>query len=69
MANNDDDDVSMSSSSTFSSTVIKFDNFGGDVTIRLFDRVTGIERPNVINLLSDFENNDNDPQQSTICYE
>ena len=56
-----DDDLSLSSSaSTISSTVTKFYGFGGTVVVRVFDRVSGFERPNVVDLISDNENNDND---------
>ena len=55
-----DDDLSLSSSaSTISSTVTKFYGFGGDVVVCVFDRVSGFERPNVVDLISDNENNDN----------
>ena len=55
-----DDDLSLSSSaSTISSTVTKFYGFGGTVVVRVFDRVSGFERPNVVDLISDNENNDN----------
>ena len=57
MAN--DDDLSMSSSFTFSSTVTKYYNFDGDRNVRVFDRTTGIERANIIGVISDNENNDN----------
>ena len=69
MANDDD---SFSSSSTLSSTVTQFYGFGGNVVVRLFDRSTGIERANIIDLISDNKNNDNrndidnDTHQSVI---
>ena len=47
--NNNNDGLSLSSStSTISSTIVKFYNFGGNVAVSVFDRATGNERPNVI---------------------
>ena len=63
-----DDNVSMSGSSSNSSTTTRFYNFGIDnIVVRVFDRKTRIERPNVINLLfnSDIDNNDNDTHSVT----
>ena len=63
-----DDNVSMSGSSSNSSTTTRFYNFGTDnIVVRVFDRKTKIERPNVIDLRlnSDIDNNDNDAHSVT----
>ena len=41
------------------SIITKFYNFGGDGIVRVFVQATGIERANIIDLISDNKNNDN----------
>ena len=58
----DDDNVSMSCTSSNSSTTTRFYNFGtNNIVVPVFDRTTKLERPHVIDLHfnSDIDNNDN----------
>ena len=64
-----DDNVSLSCTSSNSSTTTRFYNFGTDnIVVRVFDRTTKLERPNIINLHyhSDIDNHDNDNDTHSV---